>query len=927
MTGNPRNDHTEPWHGKSARDTLETLETNDDGLSSAEASRRLEEYGENDIREAERTSRVELLLSQFRNPLMYLLVVAALLSLGVGLFPESEPNYAEAAFIALILCVNGLFGFVQDYQATRSIEALRELASPSAIGIRDGTKQSIDAKQLVPGDVIYLEQGDAVPADARLLDADGLRTNESALTGESAPVKKDPKPVDDDTPLAERRDMVYMNTTVVKGRGRAVVVETGMETEVGGIATQLGESEDRQTPFEEEVKQLGTQIGALVAALIALVTVVQFLFTATGIVSVLLVSITLAVAGVPEGLPAVVTFTLALGARKMVDRNALVRRLPVVESLGSTDVIVTDKTGTLTEERMTVTRLYTAGTVVEPSELSPVLANGDGRGQRTDTQHSQDIEQALEWLLRCGAACNNVERTEESEYRGEPTEVAVQRVADDAGVDRPRERRREIQFSSERKRMTVLVDGDDPTAYMKGAPEVVLERCDRILEAGGVCELTDAKRQDILERTQSFAGDALRVLGFASKTVDDPDADADQIEDGMVFLGLQGMLDPPRAEVEQAIADCQSAGVRPVLATGDNLATAKAIGEQIGFDPEGALTGSDIDDQSDDALRDTVENVDIFARVTPDHKVRILTALQANGHNVAMTGDGVNDAPALTQADVGIAMGNRGTDVARQASDMILRDDNFATIRDAIEEGRGIFENVRKFVNYLVSTNTGEVLVVFFGVLLGSLLFPERFTGTSQALILTPVLILWINLIADTLPALALGADPHAAGLMERPPRPSDEGVINTRVLVSIVTIAVLLALIGLGLFFYGLEATGSLVRAQTLLFTFIVVGEMIRIYVIRSRYGLTLGSNLWLLAAIGFSFLLHLTVLYTPVHDFFQVVPLAVHEWGWIGVAFVAFLLLNVLTSTVYDRLFRSTTINEQVQDKAHQKQDDKQR
>ena len=925
MTDDSRDDRTGPWHGTSTSDILETLETDDDGLSSAEASRRLEEYGENDIREAERTSRVELLLSQFRNPLMYLLVVAALLSLGVGLFPESEPNYTEAAFIALILCANGLFGFVQDYQATRSIEALRELASPDAIGVRDGTKQSIDAKQLVPGDVIYLEQGDAVPADARLLEADELRTNESALTGESTPVEKDPASVDDDAPLAERRDMVYMNTTVVKGRGRAVVVETGMETEVGGIATQLGETDDRQTPFEAEVKHLGTQIGALVAVLIVLVTLVQLLFTATGLVSVLLVSITLAVAGVPEGLPAVVTFTLALGAREMVDRNALVRRLPVVESLGSTDVIVTDKTGTLTEERMTVTRLYAAGTVVEPSEVSPVSADGNGGGQRTDTRHSQATDQAFERLLRCGAACNNVDRTGDSEYRGEPTEVAIQRVADDAGVDRPGERRREIQFSSERKRMTVLVDGNEPTAYMKGAPEVVLERCDRILEDGDVCELTDAKRQEVLERTQSFAGDALRVLGFASKTVDDPDAD--RIEDGMVFLGLQGMLDPPRAEVEQAIADCQSAGVRPVLATGDNITTAKAIGEQIGFDPEGALTGSDIDDQSDDALRDTVEEVDVFARVEPNHKVQILTALQANDHNVAMTGDGVNDAPALTQADVGIAMGNRGTDVARQASDMILRDDNFATIRDAIEEGRGIFENVRKFVNYLVSTNTGEVLVVFLGVLLGGLLFPERFTGTSQALILTPVLILWINLVADTLPALALGADPHAAGLMERPPRPSDEGVINRRVLVSIVTIAVLLAVVGLGLFFYGLEATGSLVRAQTLLFTFIVVGELIRIYVIRSRYGLTLGSNLWLLAAIGFSFFLHLTVLYTPVHDFFQVVPLAVHEWGWIGVAFVAFLLLNVLTATVYDRTFHSSPSSEHGRDEAHRNRDDERR
>ncbi len=926
MPGDGQTDRAEPWHALSTNDVLDTLETGDGGLSSDEATRRLEVYGKNDIRESERTSSVELLLSQFRNPLMYLLAVAALLSLGVGLFPESDPNYAEAAFITLILGVNGLFGFVQDYQATRSIEALRELASPDAIVVRDGDKQSIDAERLVPGDVTYLEQGDAVPADARLLEADELRTNESALTGESAPVEKEPASVDEDTPLADRRDVVYMNTTVVKGRGKAVVVETGMETEVGGIATRLGESEDRQTPFEEEVKQLGTQIGALVAVLIVLVTVVQFFFTATDVVSILLVSITLAVAGVPEGLPAVVTFTLALGARAMVDRNALVRRLPVVESLGSTDVIVTDKTGTLTEERMTVTRLYTAGTAVDPSEPDSISTDGDGASRQPDAR-TRDVDQAVERLLQCGAACNNVERTAENEYRGEPTEVAIQRIADDAGVDPPGERIREIQFSSERKRMTVLVDDEEPTAYTKGAPEVVLDRCDRILEEGGVRELTDAKRRAVLEQNRSFAADALRVLAFASKTVADPEADADRIEDGMVFLGLQGMLDPPRAEVEQAIADCRTAGIRPVLATGDNRTTARAIGEQIGFDPEGALTGTDVDAQSDETLRDTVEEVDVFARVTPDHKVRILTALQENGHNVAMTGDGVNDAPALTQADVGVAMGSRGTDVARQASDMILRDDNFATIRDAIEEGRGIFENVRKFVNYLVSTNTGEVLVVFLGVLVGSVLFPERFTGTSQALILTPVLILWINLVADTLPALALGADPHAAGLMERPPRPVDEGVINTRVLVSIITIAVLLAIIGLGLFFYGLDATGSLVRAQTLLFTFIVVGELIRIYVIRSRYGLSLWSNLWLLGAIGFSFLLHLSVLYTPLHDFFDVVPLATHEWGWIAVAFVAFFLLNVLTSTLYDRIFQSSTSSERVRGESERVRDDRRR
>jgi Ca2+-transporting ATPase len=907
----PNSDTTssEPWYATPTDEIFSALGADKTGVSSDEADRRLSEYGPNEIHEAERTSALNLLLSQFRNPLIYLLVVASLLSLGTGFIPGGEPSYTEAVFIVLIIAANAVFGFVQDYQATRSIEALRELATPDATVLRGGEKRSIDAEQLVPGDVIYLEQGDAIPADAKVLDAEELRTNESPLTGESAPVEKTTGTVDEDTPLAERRNMVYKNTTVVKGRGRAVVVETGMGTEVGGIASQLGAADARQTPFQTEVAHLGKQIGGLVVFLIVLVVSVQFLFTATEPTAILLVGITLAVAGVPEGLPAVVTFTLALGAREMVDRNALVRRLPVVESLGSVDIIVTDKTGTVTENEMTVTRLYTSGSVIDLSESSPSSATGDGGSQQVAANGDQSHDSDVAPLLRCGTLCNNAERTDDGEYRGEPTEIALRRIADDADIDSAGERIREIQFSSERKRMTAIVGDGEPTAYMKGAPETVLDRCDSVLEDGDVSELTDKKRQEILDETRSFAADALRVLGFAFKSVDDPSADADQIEDEMVFLGLQGMLDPPREEVADAIADCRSAGIRTVLATGDNLTTAQAVGEQIGLDPDGALTGGDVTDQSDDELGQTIEDVDVFARVEPDHKVRILNALQDNGHNVVMTGDGVNDAPALTQADVGVAMGKRGTDVARQASDMILQDDNFATIRDAIREGRGIFENVRKFVNYLVSTNTGEVLVVFLGVLLGSLLFPAQFSGTSQALILTPILILWINLVADTLPALALGADPHADGLMDRPPRPTDEGVINARVLVSILTIAVLLAVTGLGIFFYALDRTGSLLRAQSLLFTFIVVVELIRIQVIRSRYDQTLRSNLWLVGAIGVSLLVQLAVLYTPLHDFFRVVPLTLVEWGWIAVGFVVFLLLNVAVSALNSRIFESRT------------------
>jgi Ca2+-transporting ATPase len=749
--------------------------------------------------------------------------------------------------------------------------------------------------------VILLEEGDAVPADARLLAVSSLETDESALTGESTTVAKAVDPVDRGAPLAERTDMAYMNTVAVRGRARAVVVRTGMGTEVGGIATRIREAEDDPTPFQAEVDRLGRQIGIGVLALIALVAAVQLLVTAASPLTVLLVAVTLAVAAVPEGLPAVVTFTLALGSRRLVERNALVRRLPVVESLGSVDVIVTDKTGTLTENRMTVTRLHAGG-----ATYTVDAPGSDGGTFRRDGEPADPA--VLDPVLRCGAVCNNAERAPEDAeeaFLGDPTEAALLAAAERAGVDAGADRLRELPFSAERKRMTVVVDGDPPVAYTKGAPEVVLERCDRVLEDGTVAELTDDRREAVLERTRAFAGDALRVLGFASKEPVDPTAPEADIESGLVFLGLQGMLDPPRQEVPAAVADCRAAGIRVVMLTGDSVETAKAVGEQVGFEPAGALTGRAVAGLDEAALGRTVEEVEVFARVDPGEKVRILEALQANGHTVAMTGDGVNDAPALRNADVGISMGVRGTDVAQQASDVVLQDDNFATIRDAVAEGRGVFDNIRKFVNYLLSANAGEVLVVFVGVLLGTALFPVVFAEGSEALILTPVMLLWINLVTDGLPALALGADPKAEGILERPPRGADESVIDRRMMASIAAIGAAMTVTGLALFFYALSRTADLVLAQTLLFTFLVVVEVVRIQVIRSRYDLSLASNRWLLAAVGTTLLLQLLVLYTPLAGLFGVRPPSPAEWAWVGVAFLGFLALNLGSSRLLDRAF----------------------
>ncbi|WP_136715511.1 cation-translocating P-type ATPase [Halorientalis salina] len=882
------------WHSVSADAVREEVGTDAEGLSSAEARRRLDEHGPNEIQSGESVSPLAVFVAQFRDALVYLLIFAALLAVAVGFLPGQEPEYVDAGLILLILLANGVFGFVQDYRAQRSIEALRELASPDATVIRDGERRIVDAREVVPGDLIVIEQGDAIPADARVVETTGLEANESALTGESGSVAKRADALPDETPLAERENMVFMNTTAVRGRGRAVVVGTGMDTEVGEIATQLGEVEETETSFQSEIDRLGTQIGAGVLALIALVAATQFLLTGTDPITVLLVAVTLAVAAVPEGLPAVVTFTLALGSRTLLEKKALVRRLPVVESLGSVDVILTDKTGTLTENRMTVTRAFADETVFETD------ADDDGRAFQTDG------EDALEAVLRCGGVCNNTEPAPEDEdaaYHGDPTEIAVYEAAVEAGVDTSGERLREIPFSSERKRMTVVVDEDDPVAYMKGAPEQVLEHCERIVVDGEPVALTDERRAAILERTESFAADALRVLGFARKTVPDAEAPDAEIESGMVFLGLQGMIDPPRREVEDAVADCRRAGIDVVMATGDNLATARAIGEQIGFDPDGAMTGGEFAALSEHERAEAVEDVEVFARAEPEHKVTVLQTLQENGHDVAMTGDGVNDAPALQGADVGIAMGQRGTDVAKQASDMILQDDNFVTIRDAVETGRGIFDNVRTFVNYLLSANAGEVLVVFFGVLLGSLLFPDLFEGSEAVgLVLTPVMLLWVNLVTDGLPALALGADPTAPNVMDRPPRGRGEPIIDRRVLASILAIGVVMTVVGLGLFFARLAATGSLVRAQTTLFTFLVVIELARIQLIRRRYGKSLRSNPWLVGAVALTLGLQLLVLYTPLADLFDVVPLALEAWGWLAGAFVVFVALNSLLVVALD-------------------------
>ncbi len=886
------------WHSKPLEKVFEELNSSEEGLERDEASERLEAEGENRIKKGDSKSPLQIFLSQFQDNLIYLLMAAAVLSLAIEFVPGHEAKITEAAIISLILFGNGVFGFIQDYRAEKSIEALKKMSTPNATVIREGERREIDATKVVPGDVVQLEQGDAVPADARIIEQDSLSTDESALTGESTNVTKEAGQVDEEASTAERSNMVFMNTHVVKGRGKAVVVETGMETEVGSIATELEEAEQEDTPFQEEVDEMGRKMGYLISGFIAVLATIMFFVTGSGPVTIFLMAISLMVAAIPESLPAITTLSLALGSRRMLDKNALVRRLPVVEALGSVNAIVTDKTGTLTEGTMTVRKLYYQG---EEFDVTGIGTSTDGGFEKDGHKTDEDY---LKPLLECGYYCNNAEKAaedEEKDFFGEPTEIALKVSALKADIDTDKKRKRSIPFSSSRKRMTVVTEDD--TAYMKGAPETVLQRCDRILIDGEVKPLTDELREEALKRNTEFAGEALRVLGFAKKHPEDPTADPDNIEDEMIFLGLQGMIDPPREEVRESVRDCRRAGINLVMATGDNIETAKAIGKDLGFKTKNALTGEEVEEMEDSELRQKVERTEIFARVSPEHKVRILEALQDKGLNVAMTGDGVNDAPALKNSDVGVAMGQRGTDVAKKSSDMILQDDNFKTIRDAVAEGRAIFDNIRKVVNYLLSTNSAEVMLVFLGTIIGGLFFEQAFSGPNSV-VLTAVMILWVNFATDVPPSLAMSFDKKMDGIMERSPRGEDDPIIDKRILASTAITGPLAAGIMLPAFFMYLDG-GSMILPQTVLFTALALFEIVMIQMIRSSYDLKFWDNTYLLGGATLAFLAQLFVLYSPIAEPFGAVPLTVEQFAVSATSVAAFTVIGGLTYKLLDRRY----------------------
>ncbi|MCS7284077.1 MAG: cation-translocating P-type ATPase, partial [Anaerolineae bacterium] len=872
-----------PWHTRTVEDVLSELQTTPDGLSSAEAARRLTQYGPNELQEVRRISPWSILLAQFKNVLIIILLIAVALSAILG-------HAVEAIAITVIILFAAGLGFIQEYRAERALEALREMAAPTATVLRDGDDVEIPARELVPGDVILLEVGDRVPADARLIEAVNLQAEESALTGESVPVEKLTAPLPKaDLPIGDRRNMVYAGTVVTYGRGRAVVVATGMQTEFGKIAQLLQTVESGRTPLQENLDKTGHVLARAALVVVALIVSLG-LIRGQPFLDMFIFGIALAVAVVPEALPAVVTISLAIGVQRMVKRNALVRRLPAVETLGSVTVICSDKTGTLTTGEMTARRLYVAGRFLDVSGAGYAPQGTFSENGRTVDPSDPDLQA----LLRAATLASDARLAQTNgrwHIKGDPTEGALVVAAAKAGLHKPDleqmyPRIGEIPFTSETKRMTTLHEtSEGPVAYSKGAPEVILASCTHQWLNGTVVPLDSATREKILQIAQDMANEALRVLAVAYK----PNTRLEDAEREMIFLGLVGMLDAPRPEVKAAIRTCEQAGIKPVMITGDHPVTALAVARELGMLKTGkVVTGSELEAMSDEELEREVENIEVYARVSPAHKLRVVTALQKRGHIVAMTGDGVNDAPALKKADIGVAMGITGTDVSKEAADMTLLDDNFASIVAAVEEGRTIFGNIKKYLMYLLSSNVGEILLMAGASLLG------------LPLPLTAVQILYVNLATDGLPALALSVDPPDPDLMRRKPRNPRTSILSRPVVALMATGGIWSAIVNLSLFTWAINSGRSAAEAMTMTFVSLVLIQFFKAYNFRSDYHSVFVrpfANKWLNLAILWELTLLCVVVYLPLlHKPFGTYSLPLIDWAIVlGAAFTVLPVLEI--------------------------------
>jgi Ca2+-transporting ATPase len=910
----------EIWHALSADEVLEHLEVHNNGLTSSEVARRQVQYGLNQLTEAPRPGFLRQLWEQFNNFIVMLLIVAAVVSALLG-------EWVDASAILTIVLLNAILGIIQERRAEQALTALKKLASPEARVLRDGHHVTVSSRELVPGDIVYLEAGNHVPADVRLIEAVNLQVEEAALTGESHPAQKNAAMiVEKNVPLGDRKNTTFMGTMVTYGRGHGVVIGTGMRSQLGLIARMLEGVDQEETPLQKRLDQLGRTLGWGALAVCAIVFIVAIientnlgLLTAAGggflvylkaakteLVDFFIVAVSLAIAAVPEGLPAVVTISLALGMREMIHRHALIRRLSSVETLGSATVICSDKTGTLTQNEMTVTRVWVDG------EFINITGSGYSRqgefqvGSKTIDLHKYPgVETAL-WV----GALNNDAQLEVVEgddlsYRivGDPTEGALLIAAAKADayhidLHKAYPRQDEVPFDSERKRMVTIHDITEPdpkdvspfkdaklrgwdVIAVKGAPDLILDLCTAYQTMDDKTQpMKEATRQRVLDANDAMTEDALRVLGLAYRVVKEaPRAESvavDVLEKDLVFIGLAGMIDPPRSEVKNSMEKATHAGIRTIMITGDYPNTARAVAQEIGLLRPGhaVLTGADLDRMSDNILKNEIEQVDVFARVSPEHKMRIVDALQANGEVVAMTGDGVNDAPAIKRANIGIAMGITGTDVVKETADMVLTDDNYASIVEAVEQGRVIYGNIRKFVYYLLSCNIAEILIIFLGTLI---------TKNSP---LTAIQLLWLNLVTDGAPALALGTEKGDPDIMSQPPRPPREPIINRFMQVGILTQTIAITSVTLAAYFIGLKWFPTHIEAaETMAFVTLSASELFRAFTSRSEHYplLKIGvfNNRNMNLACLSSMALLLGVVYIPgLTTVFNTVPLGWQQW-----------------------------------------------
>ncbi|MCB0060672.1 MAG: cation-translocating P-type ATPase [Caldilineaceae bacterium] len=889
---------SQQWYLQPIESVLEALKSDKEaGLGKAEAEERLTQYGPNELVEKGMKSPWQILLEQLSDAMVIVLIVAAIIS---GFIGEAQ----DTIVIIAIVVLNAALGVSQEYRAERAIAELKKLAVPTVRVRRGGKVEEISARELVPGDIVQLEAGNVAPADARLLEVNGLKVEEAALTGESEPVEKRVGAIeasgDHEVALGDRKNMIYMGTTISYGRGMAVVTATGMETELGNIANLLQDVEQEQTPLQDRLDRLGKNLAWIALAIIILVFVIGLttseevrtiwaeggnrfanLLESASVQELFLTAISMAVAAVPEGLPAMVTIALALGSRRMLRRHALIRKLPAVETLGSVTTICSDKTGTLTQNQMTVTMLDVAGerrTVDALAEVRPAIARAE------EQEPKEPLIRSLSILLRGAALCNDTTRKEDEEtgtltLLGDPTETALVRIADEFALEKEVLESRwprvaEAPFTSERKCMTTVhqtpkpdhadksdayVPPTDYIAFTKGAVDVLLEKAEKVWLGEERVPMDDDLQQRILKANEALAQDGQRVLGLTFRLLEEkPEGNIEELEEQLTFVGLIGMMDPPRDEVKAAVARCRSAGIRPIMITGDHPLTALSIAQQIGItENDRCFTGAELSKMDQGELKEQVSATSVFARVSPEHKLNIVDALQEQGQVVAMTGDGVNDAPALKRANIGIAMGITGTDVSKEAADMVLLDDNFATIVAATEEGRTIYDNIRKFIRYTLSSNTGELFVMLVAPFLG------------MPLPLIPIQILWINLVTDGVPGLALAVENAEHGIMERDPVPPNEGIFSRGLGIDILWVGALMGVVSLGVGWWAFLNGLDTATWRTMVFTTLTIAQMGNALAIRathdSLWEIGLFSNRLMVFAVITTFLLQLALIYVP--------------------------------------------------------------